>query len=658
MNPLPPAALLLALFAAPLAQAGEKADQVWHRAMQVSTQLHRDGSYDSVQSWDVTADNPSAARAAAAQSFGFSSGLEDVTVLEAWTRKADGTRLPVGPDAVVNEETGTAGAYPSFDDWQDRTLIFPDVRPGDTVHYVLRRHSRAALFPGQFETALHPGPVANVTSADITVTAPAGLALHASAQGLDEAAPVAAGGEVTRSWHLAASGDEAGSVGLELSTFADYAALGDAYAARALPMAEPTDAIRALADRLTAGVTDRREQARLLYEYVAGSIRYVALQFGAGRVVPHPAEAVLRNAYGDCKDHAALLGALLAAKGIFAEPALITVKSRYRLPAAPTLSVLDHVILFVPEFDLFLDSTSPFAPFGVLPFGDYGKPVVLAGPGGARLDRTPALPDDPAITHVAADITLASDGDVSGRTMTSATGPASVALREIASGIESAGPASAAADRLRRLGTPGQGGYSFGPPLVPGRAYALSADFHLDDRLDQPEDRRFVLSAGLSVLARAGNFLVSSDATPEGGHLCYAGRQVEDVRLHLPPDRTAEELPPDMDRSAGFARYSARYTRDGDAVVAHRVLTVVAPRPVCTVAEFDAMEPALHAARSDARAEVTLGRAVAVAGAGSPAAPGGETVAGKAGHPDPTGQPGAHRFGDRHDDGAVITVAR
>ena len=55
------------------------------------------------------------------------------------------------------------------------------------------------------------------------------------------------------------------------------------------------------------------------------------------------------------------------------------------------------MILYLPEFDLYADSTSPYAPFGVLPFGDYGKPVILARAHGSTLAEVPGAAGQPRL---------------------------------------------------------------------------------------------------------------------------------------------------------------------------------------------------------------------------------------------------------------------
>jgi transglutaminase-like putative cysteine protease len=92
-----------------------------------------------------------------------------------------------------------------------------------------------------------------------------------------------------------------------------------------------TEDIRSLALKLTTGLTSERDKVKKLYEWVATNIRYVSVSLGDGRLVPHDAYEVLKNQYGDCKDHVVLLEALLDAVGIPSSPALINLGAAYKL---------------------------------------------------------------------------------------------------------------------------------------------------------------------------------------------------------------------------------------------------------------------------------------------------------------------------------------
>ena len=81
-------------------------------------------------------------------------------------------------------------------------------------------------------------------------------------------------------------------------------------------MAQVTPDLVQLAQSLTAGLTDERSKVNALYQWVSQNIRYVSVAIGNGGWVPHPAAQGLEHRYGDCKDHAVLMQALLLAVGI------------------------------------------------------------------------------------------------------------------------------------------------------------------------------------------------------------------------------------------------------------------------------------------------------------------------------------------------------
>ncbi len=69
------------------------------------------------------------------------------------------------------------------------------------------------------------------------------------------------------------------------------------------------------------------------------------------------------------------MGALLKAKGIASEQALINLGNIYGLPDLP-LPNFNHVMLYLPELGLY-DPTSSYASFGTLPESSYDKPVLM-----------------------------------------------------------------------------------------------------------------------------------------------------------------------------------------------------------------------------------------------------------------------------------------
>jgi len=205
-----------------------------------------------------------------------------------------------------------------------------------------------------------------------------------------------------------------------VSSFPDYASVARAYGEHFDGKAAVTPDIQSLADQLTKGVASRSGQARAIYDWVSRNIAYVNIVLGAGGFTPHAATDVLRTRYGDCKDHVMLLGALLAAKGIESSPALISAGGPYVLSAVPSPFYFNHLITYVPEFRLFLDSTARFAPYGVLPSHDADRPVLLVPNG--DLTATPRITAEGSIITASLSVTFDKDGTAHGTSSISATG--------------------------------------------------------------------------------------------------------------------------------------------------------------------------------------------------------------------------------------------
>jgi len=131
-----------------------------------------------------------------------------------------------------------------------------------------------------------------------------------------------------------------------LTTYDDWDALGREYASSFWKTAVADDAVRAEATRLCRGLRSREDKAAALYRFVAEEIDPLAVELGAGRIIPAPPGQVLARRWGDCKDCSCLLIALLEAAGIEARPVLVST-SEHRTPRQdlPTIDAFDHMIV-------------------------------------------------------------------------------------------------------------------------------------------------------------------------------------------------------------------------------------------------------------------------------------------------------------------------
>jgi len=265
-----------------------------------------------------------------------------------------------------------------------------------------------------------------------------------------------------------------------ISTFADYEELGRSYWDAARGAIEVTPDVARLADEITAGSNDKRAQARAISAWVKTNIRYVFVVLGSTRVVPNGAAAVLRNRYGDCKDHAVLMSALLAAKGIAAEHVLINGENAYTLPEPATMGYLNHVILFLPELGLYDDPTQQFSSFGVLAATEYDKPVIHVSDARAYRAHIPAMKPEDHLSQRVTELTVAADGTVSGSTEQFGTGLFAANARTIAASLQGSGLERSAEEFLRRTGPPGKGRFEIDPLTELGDSYAVRAPFTYD----------------------------------------------------------------------------------------------------------------------------------------------------------------------------------
>ncbi|MBV8613638.1 MAG: DUF3857 and transglutaminase domain-containing protein, partial [Acetobacteraceae bacterium] len=440
------------------------------KKLTVETAVQPDGTYTQLYHAEAVASDGETARHMGQMPLAFNPSLERLDIIEAYTLKQDGTRENVDASAIKSQLPPAVQGAPMFADVQEKVVIFPDLAAGDTRVVTFRRQILHPLFPGQFTWRTDfPRNVA-WDDARITISAPTGYTLRT--ESVEVPFEIRAEGDrVIYAWHYSAPAAprEQYAVApidrrprLFASSFPSYDAMADAYRALAAPKEAVTPAIQAKADEITNGVTDRHGQARALYDWVSRRIRYVAIYLGRGAIEPHPAETVLANGYGDCKDHVVLLAALLKAKGIESRTVAINLGNAYTLSGPPTLAQLNHVITYIPEFDTYADSTLGGAPFGALGILEYGKPIMMVGGAeGTALRRLPMPTMDEMEMHTATRASLAADGTITGTTVTTGTGPAALMLRLLARAFQPHGQGARdmAEHQLAALGETGTGSF-------------------------------------------------------------------------------------------------------------------------------------------------------------------------------------------------------
>jgi lipoprotein NlpI len=147
--------------------------------------------------------------------------------------------------------------------------------------------------------------------------------------------------------------------------------------------------LRATIAELGTGNRDERQAVRRALKFVQDQVRYVGVEIGEGSLRPSHPDDVFRRRYGDCKDKAVLLSAILRGLGVQAHPALVsTWAGRAASDWMPMPTLFDHMIVRV-EVDgqtYWLDATrshqeSGLDQIGMTPF----QWALVTGVGATRL---------------------------------------------------------------------------------------------------------------------------------------------------------------------------------------------------------------------------------------------------------------------------------
>jgi hypothetical protein len=556
--------------------------------------------------------SPGVVQSLSQQQVQFVEGMQKLETLEAFTEKADGRHVAVDSTNIITRDaaSGLQATYAS--DLKVRTFIFPDVAVGDTLVMTLKSDILHDFFAGQL-TDFDVFPRSqSVTSVQYTIEAPTSLDLSVRASGTGASDKTEIVDGIRR--HLvevagaAYRPEEPGAVSpfdrdpyMAISTFHSYEELGLAYGKAALPQAKPTPEVRTLADEITRGITDRRAQAAAIDAWMKQNIRYVAVYLSVGRVVPHDAATVLKNKFGDCKDKATLMSALLAAKGIASEAALINLGLAYSLPEPPTLAVLNHVIVYLPEFDLYDDPTANVEAFGTLTAETYDKPVVRVSAAGASLARTPAMKPQDHTVQVKTIVRFAADGTISGQTEESSTGVLGGGLRYAGSLVQQVGQETVVQRQLQSFATPGSGHFELGSSAELRDPAVIKNEFKLNDRFKTPAPAGVAaIPVGMPFSVRPGNYLLGARLSGrQSAFACLAGNQSEDIdaifdpALPMPSPLTAASI------DNALFTYRSTYRIEDRTLKIHREFVSRVSRQVCA-AETEAQITAdLNKVRAD-----------------------------------------------------------
>jgi transglutaminase-like putative cysteine protease len=543
-----------------------------------------------------------------------SRSAQQLKVLEAYTLKPNGRRIAVPRSSwQVRTNTGKAGQSPIFSDYDSTTLVYPDLAVGDTVVLAYRITTREPMFPGKVSLGNSFSRSYAFDDVKVVVDAPAAMPLKTRVFDMKETVAEQGGRRVTtwtwrnpvpvpetrRNWSVVDAGALPGYL---LSSFTDWDDVARSYVQRARPKAAVTPAVRELSNRLAAGHSETRDKARAIFDWVATQVGYAGNCVGIGAVVPRDLEVVLQHRLGDCKDHATLLQALLAAQGIDSHQVLVNAGNLYRLPDVPAALLVNHVLNYIPALDLFADSTDPNTSFGRLPYQLYAKPVLSDD---AKVPRRIPVDRGGHAQTMKTTLEIGEDGSVKGSVDIRLAGLYALSSRAQFRRMEAQQRKDFVKDMFRRANLQAEGTLDIDDPVP------LTDTFHLTGSFLVTKAIGFPGTGGLAIAPWFYNEAPVLRWAQQAGipledveSVCGEGRSVEEYDITLPASMRVVAVPDSVAVNTPMLGYEADYRLEGRRLTVRRLVEDRTPPGLCTPAQSREFRDAAEVVLKDVRQQL------------------------------------------------------
>jgi Domain of Unknown Function with PDB structure (DUF3857)/Transglutaminase-like superfamily len=353
------------------------------------------------------------------------------------------------------------------------------------------------------------------------------------------------------------------------------------------PMVDPpaavTDSIRAKARELTGNSPGELGRIAAIATFVQQT-NYVEIALNVergGGVTPRPAGDSLAKNYGDCKDKATLMRALLKAAGIDSYLTTITAGDRtYVRPEWASPAQFNHAIIAIRVSDaiqlpavipqtplgrlLMFDPTSRFTQLGDLPESEQASyALVIAGPRGDLLEM-PSLPLDSRRVETAIDATMDADGRLQAHLNRQYFGQAGTRLRGVQRLLGN--------DDVKKIFETAFTRRVGGATVSHVAAQDSPEDHRISVNLDLAADR-FGVAQGKLLLVRPGllsntseySFSTRRRTTPMR---VAAALRSDSIHIKVPAGFQADEIPRALQVDSPYGKLTAKWSvKDGEIVL-------------------------------------------------------------------------------------------
>lgn len=533
---------------------------------------------------------------------------EKVTSLHGWCIPAQGKDYEVKEKDAIETSLFQIADSELINDVKDKLLQIPAADPGNIVGFEYEKEEQPFVLQDSWPFQ----QTVPVREAHFTLQLPPGWEYKATFLNAPEVKPTQSGNQ----WQWSVSDLKAlrreddmppwrGIAGQMVvsyypaggavpgKTFSDWRQMGSWYTELARGRSDPSPEIKQHVVTLTAGTTSQLDKMRAIARFVQKDIRYVAIELGIGGWQPHPATEVFAHRYGDCKDKATLLRAMLDQIGIESYPVSInTARGSVTSDTMPHLA-FNHVISAIrlpegledpslyaiykhPKLGriLFFDPTNEMTPFGQI--GGYLQENygLLVAPDGGELVKLPRLPGTMNTVRRTGTLILTPQGGLTGDFEETRVGDRAAEHREMLRSV------TKDADRIKPIETMlshSLSTFQITKAVVVNQNETLQP-FQYRYSIVAPD---YAKLAGNLLLVRPRVVGTKSSALldtkePRQSPVEFDGpeQDTDTFEITLPPGYEVDELPPPVDLNYSFATYHSKTEAAGNKLRYTRTLEI------------------------------------------------------------------------------------
>ncbi len=387
---------------------------------------------------------------------------------------------------------------------------------------------------------------------------------------------------------LAVSYFPSANAGTPLKTFGNWNDVAKWMSELEDPQMTIDDALAVKARELTANAKTEFEKIQAISRYVQ-QIQYISVQIGLGKgggYRPHSATEVFAKSYGDCKDKANLMRAMLSVVKIQSYMVSITADdATYVRPEWSSPHQFNHAIVAVKVSDetkaptvvthpklgrlLIFDATDPYTQLGDLPSDEQGSYALIDSSSTDELLLMPILPAEMSRVERNINVTLSSDGSILGSVNEKSLGQSASSERAALRRLSSADYNQMIENWISR-GASGAKTTKISPNDGAGNGnFDLNVEFGAKNYAQMMQNHLMVFKpAIISRLER----LSFSEGKRNHPFVIDPSTYLETVQFKLPAGFAVDEVPDAVNVETPFGKYSATYEVKDDTLIFSRSL--------------------------------------------------------------------------------------